>query len=76
MGRTLHSLGKQCEVGDIELLTANIVKRKTVYSKVPAGEEWRPDIVAELLKLRTDSLSVDGLTSAEIQDMLDFVCTS
>ena len=67
MGRTLNSLCRQCKLGDIEHLTANLVKKRSEYFRAPDNEQWRLGLVPELLH---------GFTSNEIEDMIHFTCTS
>ena len=76
MGRTLGTLCRQCGLDDMQLLTSNLVKSKTAYCRVPADEQWRTDITSELIRLRSDALSVRGFTSDELRDMLNYICTS
>ena len=49
---------------------------KLAYFDVPEDQEWRKDIVLELLHLQEDDLSLPGFTSDDIKTMLKDICTS
>ena len=76
MGRTLDMLCRQLDISDLSQLTSCIVKRKLKYSEIPEEEKWRPSTVTELLKLRSQSLSLPGFTQDEIDAMLVYTCTT
>ena len=75
LGRTLFTLCRLSNVPTSNLLTCQLVKKSIKYFDVPEAEDWRVDMVGELLKLRKETLSLPGFNLDEIQDILDFVCT-
>ena len=76
LGRTLGSLVYLCKTDNISLLTSNCIKKNLLYFPVPAAQEWRRQMVTELIQLRDKNFSLPGFTSHEVTTMLDFVCTS
>ena len=75
LGRTLFTLCRLSNVLTSNLLTCQLVKKNVKYFDVPEAEDWRVDMVGELLKLRKETLSLPGFNPDEIQDILDYVCT-
>ena len=76
LGKTLYNLTRQCSVPDITFLTPECVKKKLKYFSIPEHEQWRSNMVTELLQLRVDSLSLPGFSLEEIKTIPDYVCTS
>ena len=76
LGRTLDSLCTQCPVADLSFLNSKCVKTTMKYSCIPEDEEWRVQVVNELLMLRNESLSLPGFSMDEIKKMIDFICMS
>lgn len=58
---------KTLNVNDFEVLS---------YKPIPIGEEWRIDVVNELVGVRSQDAELPGFTSEDIKEMLNFVCTS
>ena len=76
MGRTLETLCLECDVSHITKLSANLIKSKLKYHRVPEDEKWKINVAAELLQLRNQRLSIPGFTMDEIKDMLVYTCIS
>ena len=76
LGRTLDKLSNMMNLPDINLLSPCEIKRKLRYFEIPDEEKWRIESVAELLKLRNQSLSLPGFSKDEINIMLFNTCTS
>ena len=49
---------------------------KTVFREIPDGQEWRFNVVKELIDIEPDKLKLDGFTSKELREILTWVCTS
>ena len=45
-----------------------------MYKLPPSNEIWRIEVAREMLIARNDN--IPGFTPMEIDDMIDFVCTS
>ena len=66
----------ECEVTSNLELSPSLVKTKMKYFKVPDDEIWRADPLNELLLVRHGNLRLDNFTQGEIDDMVDYLCTS
>ena len=79
LGRTLSKLLLECSLknGDLNKLTASLVKKKLVYKTVPINEEWRVALGRELLLIRDDeNTELPGFTAEECEEFLKHICTS
>jgi hypothetical protein len=78
LGSTLRQMRDDCSLTGLGLgqLTAQLVKKKLLYFKVPDGEQWRIPLLQELLKLRQGHLKIDNLNSMEISNIIDHLCTT
>ena len=76
MGRSLDNSCRQLDISDISQLTPCILKKNLKYSEISEEEKWRSGTVSELLKLRSQSLSLQGFTQDEIDVMLIYTCTT
>ena len=50
--------------------------RKIVYQPVPIDDEWRIGMLKELLDIRNHDASLQEFTWEELEDILEFVCTT
>ena len=57
-------------------LSPSSVKKSMEYFCVPAGQDWRVDMVLELLNLREGSLEIDDLESDEVTTLINYLCTT
>ena len=55
---------KDCDVNGIE------------YCVISEENKWRVSFISELVDVKTNDATVEGFTSEEIEEILDFVCTS
>ena len=49
---------------------------KTGFHPIPAGEEWRVEVINELVRIRDGSMTLIGWNLDEIQEMLSDLCTT
>ena len=63
LGRTLEFLLTECDLPSSRLdeLSAQLVKRKCSYKRVPDTEAWRIPLLAELIKVRDSQLALENL---------------
>ena len=59
----------------IEDITVSDVE-KMKYHEVDEAERWRIDAILELTDVKFDQAAIEGLTSEEFEEILDFICTS
>ena len=74
MGRTLEKMSNECLVSR-ELLTSSVA-RNVRYFIPPPGEEWRIPLLAELLDARDGRAEIMGTDAADVEFMINEVCTS
>ena len=46
------------------------------YHTVDDDEKWKIDLVKELIDVRHDELTVEGLDMDELQEILEYLCIS
>ena len=77
LGKTLHNILEQCDLIEgesLEILSANLVKKKMKYFRVPVAEEWRLPILTDLLKIREKKLELNNFEPNEIEEMITDIC--
>ena len=47
-----------------------------VFSPVPENEKWRIGMLKELLEIRSNDLALENFSKDEINDMVNYVCTT
>ena len=57
-------------------LSAALVRKNMVYFPVPAGQEWRSNIILELLNARKSTLWIGNLESDELTTIINHLCTT
>ena len=71
----IWNISKECSV-DQDMITSSIVKSNMQYFKIPSGEEWRPDLLLNIIFTKLGLFSVDNFDVEELDDILEFLCTS
>ena len=74
-GKTLSRICTDTNL-DRESLTAAAIKKKMVYFPVPAGQEWRGDMLVELLNVRKSALVIDYFEHDEVSTLINYLCTT
>ena len=74
MGRTLEKMSDECLVRR-ELLSSSVARNVRYYTP-PPEEEWRIPLLAELLNARDGRAEIEGIDAADIECMINEVCTS
>ena len=77
LGKTLSFLCRECGLNrhDLDKLTPGLVKKHIGFGSVPENAEWVPGMARELMRIRDAGYNLDGFSSVEIDEMLDYVCT-
>ena len=73
--QNLSKIAKECEVSIVNL-TSSIVKSAMIFSAVPEGDDWKVDMLCNLLSVKYDNLFIPDFENDEINDMINFVSTS
>ena len=50
--------------------------KKIDYHKINDSEQWRISIIEEIIDIKYNQLDVEGFEAEEIEEILNFVCTS
>ena len=64
-----------CDKNDIDKLKPGDCS-EIKFRKIPPGEEWRINLVNELLNVKHDASTIDNFDAEEIEEMLEYVCTT
>ena len=46
------------------------------YAEVPPGNEWRVEMVKEMIEIRNSNLEVENFDEEELEEILNYLCTS
>ena len=49
---------------------------KFEYSSVLPDNQWRVDMVREIIEARADELKIENFSEQELDDMMEYLCTS
>ena len=52
------------------------VKESLQYSPVPINQSWRIPFLKEIIDIKAGNLEVDGITSGEISEIMEYICIS
>ena len=47
-----------------------------VYNKIPAEESWIIGVVRDIIDIKNKNASLENFTEEDLENMLDFVCTT
>ena len=76
IGRNLSKIAKECDT-EVHNLNCKIVKENMTAYPVPKEEQWRIQILKEMILCRQfDTLSIDNFDTTEIGELLQIVCES
>ena len=74
-GSNFRKIMLLCKKTNIDQIDDNDIQNLT-YSPVPLNEEWRVNLIKDLLEARNDPDILPGFSNVEISDMLEFACVS
>ena len=46
------------------------------FRGIPPGEEWRIDLVNELINVKHDASTIENFDAEELEEILEYVCTT
>ena len=70
--RKMMLLFDKVRVEDITKNDVNSFK----YADVPQGDEWRVEMVKEIIEIRNSKLEVENFDDEEIEEIMNYLCTS
>ena len=71
----IFNIAKQCNI-DREKIDSFTVKNNMIYYNIPAAEEWRIDLMHNLIYTKLGEFTLDNFEDKELTNLLQFVCTS
>ena len=76
--QNLNLISRECNSNNILNENPRRICLNISYSPVPPEEEWRIDFLKEMILLRQNELLLEGdsVTINEIEDIIEFICTS
>ena len=74
-GKTLSRICAEMNLTRDSLTPASI-KRNMVYFPVPPGQEWRTDLLLELLNTRNGTLQINNFGNEELTMVINQLCTT
>ena len=73
--QNLNNIKLLCGYDDIDDLKPNSCD-DLLFHKVPPGEDWRINLIREIIDVKYDERNIENLDAEEIDEILEFVCTS
>ena len=73
-GRNLRNISLKTNINDIRMLIARDVKLK--YNDIPKQEEYRVNVIKEIVDIRNGQLDLEGFDMEELDQILQYVCCS
>ena len=74
-GQNLNNIKLLCGYDDIDDFKPNSCD-DLLFHKVPPGEDWRINLIREIIDVKYDERNIENLDAEEIDEILEFVCTS
>ena len=78
--RTITGSNRRNAILECQCDSSTRIEKKDVdklqFHNVPAGEEWRVQLVTELIGIRDGSLMTVGWSNNDIKDALEYLCTT
>ena len=71
----IHNIAKECTI-DKDLLNPTDVKQNMKYFNIPLDEEWGVDLIYSIIYTKLGLFDVDIMEKEELNDILEFACTS
>ena len=78
MGNNLYSILKKCNLdgSQIDRLTPSFVKKNVKYQEAPVNSAWMVNLADEVMNIRNGNSRLDGFSTSELEELLQYVCTS
>ena len=73
-GQNMKFIAKRCDLTSIDGMTSPQVKSTLKYLPIPIDEEWRLDIISEMLSFKAECLYDEDFNKEEINSMLEMLC--
>ena len=70
--RNIMELVKKDNIEELIVEDAQMI----VYKEIPAEESWRIGVVKDIIDIKNKNASLENFTDEDLENMLDFVCTT
>ena len=74
-GRNLQNIASECNT-ERNFLTPALVKHEMKYFPVPPEQSWRIPLLQNLLAVRAEEMTLDNFENAELDQLIEHVCTT
>lgn len=74
-GRNLKNIASDCNT-ERNMLTPALVKNEMQYFPVPLDQTWRIPLLQNLLAVRAEEMVLDNFDNAELDQLIEHVCTT
>ena len=72
---SLRNIADKCNK-DLNIIDKRIVKNCMIFQEIPLEEEWRIPFLNELISAKNNKIVINGVDQAEIDDIINFICTT
>ena len=73
--KNLRNIADRCNK-DLNIIDKCIVKNCMTFQEIPLEEEWRIPFLNELISAKNNKIVINGVDQAEIDDIINFICTT
>ena len=74
-GENIRNIMLECNTGLLDQSMAEDVKRWK-FQPVPPGQEWRIDVVKDIISMRDNRRDGDIVSKDELNAILEYICTT
>ena len=73
--KNLRNIADRCNK-DLNIIDKCIVKNCMTFQEIPLEQEWRIPFLNELISAKNNKIVINGVDQAEIDDIINFICTT
>ena len=73
--KNLRNIGDRCNK-DLNIIDKCIVKNCMTFQEILLEEKWRIPFLNELISVKNNKIVINGVDQAEIDDIINFICTT
>ena len=73
--KNLRNIADRCNK-DLNIIDKCIVKNCMIFQEMHLEEEWRIPFLNELISAKNNKIVINGVDQAEIDDIINFICTT
>jgi len=73
--KNLRNIADKCNK-DLNIIDKRSVKNCMIFQEIPLEKEWRIPFLNELISAKNNKIVINGVDQAEIDDIINFKCTT